>query len=466
MSHDLIIVGGGIAGLTCAWRLSAAGRRPLVLETAPRPGGNVRSDVVDGFLLERGPHTFLSSAEQLFSLAAEAGLEDQLVNSRPEAAARFIARDGRLHRAPDSPGRFISTRLLSWRAKLRLAAEPLITRRGGPQDSALKFFERRFGAEAARVIAGAFVSGVYAGDPASLSAPAAFPLFWGFERESGGMIRGAMRYQRKKKAERRARGAEAPPCRRGLWSFRRGLGQFSECLAAALGHRYRGGRAVDRVSVDGSEFLVHAGGETLRAAELVMAVPPHRAAALLAGADQELTGLLGGIPMAPVAVVSLGFRRRLDELPDGFGFLAPRGEGVTSLGILFPSRVFPGRAPEGGDLLTAYLGGMLDRGAPKRDDDALVGEVCRDLERLTGCRTEPDMIRVVRHAAAIPQLVVGHLERMAAMRQRLERLPGLFLAGNYLRGVGIKDAVASGEAAAEAVLGGARTAVAGREAVA
>jgi len=104
MKRDLIVVGGGMAGLSCAWRLNGSGLRPVVLEAAPEAGGNVRSESVDGFLLERGPHTFLSSADQIFRLAAEAGLEDQLIRSRPSASARYIARNGRLHRAPDGMG--------------------------------------------------------------------------------------------------------------------------------------------------------------------------------------------------------------------------------------------------------------------------------------------------------------------------------------------------------------------------
>ncbi len=452
MKHDLIIVGGGMAGLSCAWRLAAAGMRPLLLEAAPEAGGNVRSETVDGFLLERGPHTFLSSAEQIFDLAVQAGLEDQLVQSRPSASARFIVRGGRLHRAPDGPGSFFSTRLLSWRSKLRLAAEPLCTGRGHPDDSALNFFERRFGAEAARVIAGAFVSGVYAGDPATLSAPAAFPLFWGFEQETGSMIRGAFRLQRQRKAAREALGEAAPPRRNGLWSFRNGLGQFSGSLAAKFGTQFRAGSPVLQLGEDAGGFRVAGDWGTHHAPQLVLAVPPHEAAKLLAGLDHELAALLQGIPMSPVAVVSLGFRERLTSLPDGFGFLAPRGEGVRSLGVLFPSRVFEGRAPQGGDLLTGYLGGMLDSGTLELDDEALSELMRSDLARLTGSRPEPCMVRVARHRSAIPQLVIGHLERMADVRRRLERLPGLHLAGNYLRGVGIKDAVASGLDAAETIL--------------
>lgn len=452
-NHDLIVVGGGMAGLSCAWRLAAAGLRPLVLEAAAEPGGNVRSRVVDGgYRLERGPHTFLASADQIFELATEVGLGDQLVQARPDAASRFIARGGHLHRAPDGAGAFLSSRLLSWSAKLRLATEPFRNGRGRPDDSALRFFERRFGAEAARVIAGAFVSGVYAGDPAALSAPAAFPLFWGFEQEAGSMIRGALRYQRQRKKAREALGEVAAPRRRGLWSFGKGLGQLSGALAESLGPLFRAGTPVEQLGRGEGGYRL--GGEQgeLSTHHLVLAVPPPEAATLLAGVDQELAGLLSGIPMAPVAVASLGFQKRQDSLPDGFGFLAPRNEGVRSLGVLFPSRIFHGRAPEGGDLLTAYVGGMLNPGALELSDQALAELVRQDLTRLTGSVGRPDLVRVVRHRTAIPQLVVGHLERMAEVRRRLDRFPGLHLAGNYLRGVGIKDAVASGLDTADAVL--------------
>jgi oxygen-dependent protoporphyrinogen oxidase len=452
MNHDPIIVGGGMAGLSCAWRLTAAGLRPLVLEAAPEAGGNVRSETVEGFRLERGPHTFLSSADQIFGLASEVGLEDQLVQSRPGSSARFIVRDTRLHQAPDGLGTFLSTHLLSWRSKLRLVAEPLFTGRGRSDDSALRFFERRFGPEAARVIAGAFVSGVYAGDPAALSAPAAFPLFWGFEQDRGSMVRGAIRHQRQKKVARLALGDAAPPRRSGLWSFRLGLGQLSAALAGKLGPRFRAGSPVAQLALGRSGFRLAGTGGNVEARQLVLAVPPHEAARLLAGVDPELSDLLAGIPMAPVAVISLGFQERLDSLPDGFGFLAPRGEGVCSLGVLFPSRVFAGRAPLGGDLLTAYMGGMLDSGALDLDDETLAGLVLDDITRLTGRRAEPCMVRVTRHRTAIPQLVIGHLERMARVKTCLDRLPGLHLAGNYLRGVGIKDAVASGLETAETVL--------------
>jgi oxygen-dependent protoporphyrinogen oxidase len=140
-------------------------------------------------------------------------------------------------------------------------------------------------------------------------------------------------------------------------------------------------------------------------------------------------------------------------VPDGFGFLVPRGEGIRSLGVLFPSRLFDGRAPEGGDLLAGFVGGMTDPGALDLDDESIAMILFGDLERLCGLATRPAFQKVVRYRGAIPQLVLGHLDRMNLVRRRLARLPGLHLAGNYLHGVGMKDAVRSGFEAAEAVQG-------------
>ena len=157
--------------------------------------------------------------------------------------------------------------------------------------------------------------------------------------------------------------------------------------------------------------------------------------------------------MAPVAVVHLGLRRRAPEVPDGFGFLAPRGEGVRSLGVLFPSRLFDGRTPEGGDLFTGFVGGTLDPAALDLDDAALLEIVRSDLSRLVRREVSPDFVRVARFPEAIPQCTLGHLDRLAGIRERLACLRGLVLAGNYLRGVGMKDAVGSGLDAAETVDG-------------
>jgi protoporphyrinogen/coproporphyrinogen III oxidase len=448
---DVVVVGAGVAGLTAAVRLVGAGLDTVVLEAGQTPGGNVQTEEVQGFLLERGPHTFMASADAIFEIGEQVGASDALTGTRPEAEARFIARNGRIHAMPTGAWSFLSTSLLSWRSRFELATEPFRIERGQPDDTAATFFARRFGPEAARVLAGAFVSGVYAGDPERLSAPAAFPLFWGFEQECGSMIRGAMRHGRRRKAERKARG-ESGPARKGLYSYSGGLGTFSKAAAAHLGDRVKlASPALSLERGPGGTWVVGTSHGAVAGRALVLAVPPGDAGALARGIDPELGDLVAGIPMAPVAVVQIGFRSRAAEIPEGFGFLVPRGEGIRTLGVLFPSRLFDGRAPEGGDLLAGFVGGVSDPGALDLDDGALLDVVLGDLGRLTGLQKRPDFVDVRRHRAAIPQFVLGHLERMERLRGRAAGHPGLFLAGNWLSGVGMKDAVRSGVAAASDV---------------
>lgn len=449
---EAIVVGGGIAGLACGLRLHAAGVDVEVWEEEDEPGGHVRTIAEEGFRMERGPHTFLGSSDDVFALAAEAGAEAELVPALASSAVRFIARGGRLHEVFTGPIGFLRSGLISWRGKWDLATEVLRTRRGREDDSAAEFFERRFGPEAARVLAGAFVSGVYAGDPERLSAPAAFPLFWGFEKEWGGMVRGGVRHMLARRRARRALGAAAPPLRKGLWSLRGGLGTLSRAAARTLGSALVSSCGAASIARDGVAWRVSAGSREAQARFVVVAAPPPRASVLLAAVDRDLGEAIAGVAMAPLAVAHLGFRGRLAEIPDAFGFLVPRGEGIRTLGVLFPSRMFGDRAPAGGDLLTGFVGGSMDRAAMDLEDGDLVRTVMDDVGRLTGLAREPDHVRVLRYAAAIPQLEHGHLGRMRAVRKRLSALPGLVLAGNYLGGVGMKDAIGSGMEAAARVI--------------
>lgn len=455
--RDVIVIGGGIAGLSCALRLRAAGLDVELLEAQPQAGGNIQTSEIDGFRFERGPHTFMPSADDIFVLAAEVGIGDQIVASAPAAERRFIVRNGKLHAVPSGPWSFVTSDLLSLRAKLQLMTEPLRTgQRGAATDSATTFFARRFGEEGARVLAGAFISGVYAGDPATLSAPAAFPLFWRFEQERGSMILGAMAHGKQRKQQRaelaRQNGQPLAARPKGLCTFANGLGQLTSTIALRLGDRCRTGAPVRTVARDNGGYAIGLDGEVLRARQVVVATPPSAASQILRPLDALLADLVSGIPLAPMTVVHLGFRQRQAGVPDGFGFLAPRNEGVRSLGVLFPSRLFGQRTPDGGELLTGFVGGMTDAQALALADVEIERIVRDDLRQLCGVDAAPDFVRVLRYQGAIPQFVLGHLERMVQLRSRLATLPGLHLAGNYLHGVGMKDAVASGFETAAAIV--------------
>ncbi len=451
MAAEVLIIGGGIAGLACALRLQNQGVAVELFEADTVAGGNIRTENMGDFRIERGPHTFMASADDVFTLASEAGLGEQIVVSNPAAHNRFMVRNGHMYKVFSGPLSFLGSRLLSFRGKLKLMGEPFRTRRRGqPDDSARQFFDRRFGPEAARILAGGFISGVYAGDLDQLSARAAFPLFWGFEQESGSMIRGALRLRKQRRAARRQAADPGPERPKGLCSFEQGLGQLSQAIAKLLGPHCHLGHKVLALRRSDKGFEIECDGQRHGAQQVVLAVPPGPAAGLLQELDEEAAAALAGIPMAKLAVVYLGFDQDLSSIPDGFGFLAPRDEGVRTLGVLFPSRLFAGRSPTPGDLLVGFVGGTRDPEAIKLSDDQLSQIVTEDLKLLTGLSARPCRCQVIRHQAAIPQFIQGHAERMDQLHARLQQFPGLHLAGNYLRGVGMKDAVGSGFAAAAA----------------
>ncbi len=449
---DVIIVGGGIAGLTAAWDLVRAGRKVLVLEADSDVGGNVRTMDGRDYRMERGPHSFMGSAEHVWRLVDELGLEHQVEEAAPVASNRFIFRGGRLHALPLSAGAFLGTRLLSFGAKLRLGMEPFMPAGGTEDDTAWEFFVRRFGEEAASWIMSPFISGIYAGDIQALGARAAFPKFWRFEQDSGSMIRGAYRYMKDKK---KRLAAEGKAVRKGLFTTYRGIGGLTTNLGVRLSRNILADTPVQVVApVPDGVRVAWAGGEAVARA-VVIAAPPPRASRLLAESIPGAADALDEIPLVPVAVIHWSpVHEDMGPWPQGFGALIPRQEGLRVLGTLFPSQLFEGRAPEGRRLFTSYYGGALDPGAVELDDAALTAVVAEDHTRMFGFDPGPiDCIRVQRYPHAIPQLLPGHPAVVERLRAAVGAVPGLFLAGNYLTGVGIENAVESGYMAADAVTG-------------
>jgi oxygen-dependent protoporphyrinogen oxidase len=447
------VVGGGIAGLAAA--LAVRRRMPearlTVLEAAPRPGGNIRSERADGYLCEWGPNGFLDRAPETLALVRELGLESRLHVSDDRARRRFIFRSGRLHVVPGGPGSFLASGLLSWRGKLRIAVEPLARRRPEGDETIDAFASRRIGREAASTLVGSMVSGVFAGDSRALSLRACFPKMWEMETEHGGLFRALLARMR----ERRVRRGDAVGAPLGtLTSFRDGTEELVRAAAETLGACLRLSSPARALRPTASGWRLDAEGDTgLEADAVVLAAPPSASAPLVAGVDDALAAELAAIPSAGLAVVALGYAER--DLPrplDGFGFLVPRGEGPRILGALWDSSVYPGRAPEGRVLVRAMIGGARDPEAVRLDDGALLDVVRRDLAVTMGLDREPELVRVFRHPLGIPQYVVGHLDRLGRIEGRLARHRGLFVAGNGYRGVAINSCVTEAAPLADRVV--------------
>ncbi len=453
----ILIIGGGISGLTLAYRLEQ--RLPaaevLVLEQQTRVGGTIETVSRAGYRVEAGPNGFLDTKPATVDLCREIGLGERLTPASEAAGRnRFLLLHGRLCRLPSGFLSFLTSDVLSWRAKLRLLTERFRSPCREPGDESIDAFaRRRVGNEIAETLADAFVTGIHAGDPALLSVQAAFPRLAAFERVHGSVLRGFAQARRQRRAEAAARGEPAP--RPGkMWSFREGLG----LLVATLRERLRtppwtgiSVRAVVRASNESWQVRAE-GRDTWTAAAVVLACPAYQQAALLADLDTDLAQQIGAIPYNRVAVVGLGYRTA--DVPvstEGFGYLSPQRCRRDVLGVQWCSSIFPDRAPPGCVLLRALCGGWHRPEIVDWDDERLLQAVRSELAQTMHIQAPPVFHHIVRWHRAIPQYHLGHLDRVAAIEQRVSNHAGLFLGGNAYHGVAMNDCVEQASVLAERV---------------
>jgi len=438
------IVGAGIAGLTLAERLVAAGHDVTVIDPEARAGGLIRSERREGFLCETGPQAILSGRPDTRALLAAAGVEQRMIWAEPATRRRFVYIRGALRPLPANPPALLKTDLLGAMAKLRLAREPFVPKADPERDeSVLAFVERRFGAEAARAIGAPAVIGVYAGDAANLSIKSALPRLWELEQKHGSVLRGAM-------AERKAQAGDGPM---RSFSFPEGLEELPRALAEKLGGRRVVARAAALEPV-GTGWRVQlepgAGPTHVDAERVVLATPGPVTAKLLAPLAPAAASALTSIPVAPIAVAALGFRAGADLGMDlaAYGFIVARGEGPTLLGCQYETSIFAHRAPPGAVLLRALLGGTFDPAIVEATDDAIAARAVADLRTITGLRADPDFVAVWRHPAGIPQYDLAHAGRVGVLQDELRRHAGLLVLGQSTTGVGVNDGIAAAAALA------------------
>jgi oxygen-dependent protoporphyrinogen oxidase len=434
------VVGAGIAGLCTAHELLE--REPpealdlVCLDADTRPGGLLRTGSARGFLFEWAANGFLDDAPATLGLVRRLGLTPRLVRSRSDAERRFVYVRGKLRELPSTPAGFVGSGILSLAGRARVMAEPMVPKRPpeAGDETIHAFATRRLGAEAARTLVDCVVSGIWAGDAERLSLRATFPKLHELEARHGSLFR----------AMKSGGDGGLVGARGQLVSLAGGMQELTDALAARLGPRLVLGRPLARLSDLGRRgFRLHfERGAPEEAEAVVLACPARAAASIVAEMDPELAVRFGAIETAPIAVLHFGYRRdALPERPDGFGFLAPRSEGLRILGTLWASDIFDGRAPAGSQLLTTLVGGAHDPHVLDVDDAALVRAVRDDLARVMRILPDPYFVQIVRHPAGIPQYNVGHLERLAGIEERLARFPGLSVTGASYRGVSINGCI-------------------------
>ena len=461
-----IVVGGGISGLATAYLLqkkALAAKIELeitLLEQEPRVGGKIWSIKDEGYLCEWGPNGFLDSKPQTLELCRALGAGAQLLRSNDNARKRFIYSRGMLHQLPENGPAFLKSKLISWPGKLRLAMEPFAAKPPQDVDETLAAFaRRRLGDEALRKLIGPMVSGIFAGDPETMSLKSCFPRIAELESEYGGLIRAMLKLAKQKKKEIAEGKAVASAAGPGgiLTSFRGGIQSLTDILAEKLGSDVvMTGRKAVRVEKGGENapYRVVTEAGDLEGDLVVLATPAYASAELVRELDTYMNHALKEIPYASMTVACFGYERdkvRYDL--KGFGYLIPKEEKMNTLGTLWDSSIFENRAPAGRVLLRSMVGGACFPKCINLSDADIVDRVMSDLKTIMGIKLPPSFIRVFRHEKAIPQYVVGHGHRVTMLEDKLRSHPGLFLTGNSYRGIGLNDCVAASDRTALAAVG-------------
>ena len=445
MPQHVVIVGGGISGLSAAYDLARAGIEHTLFEKQPRLGGVIQTRAENDCVLECGPDSFLAAKPEAITLIKELGLEGELIGSNDFQRTTYILKHGRLVPLPEGVMMIVPTKimpmvksnLLSWGTKIRMGFELLRRPKRYLDRSVAAFVIDHFGEETLDYLAEPLLSGVYGGNPHDLSAASVLPRFVEMETTQGSLGRAVM-------------GAKRPAPGGSLFkTLASGLGTLIEALATYANIRHDGIDAIERRE---GAFRVQAAGEWIDASNVIVATPATTAASLIKNVDPELSALLGAIPYSSSVIVSLIFdAAKFDGQRAGFGFLVPKRERDRLAACTFVATKFPHRAPDDRIILRCFFGGTGDEGVLSESDESLVTIAREELRRILGLTAAPLFTYISRWPKSMAQYNVGHGVRVAEIKKRTAAIPGLHLAGNAYDGIGIPDCVRSGRQAAAGI---------------
>ncbi|MGH8916677.1 MAG: protoporphyrinogen oxidase [Acidimicrobiia bacterium] len=451
---DVVVVGGGISGLVAAHSLRKDGAAVTLVEASSRLGGKVLTEIDEGFLIESGPDSFVAGKGSVLALAAELGLTESVIATRPENRGSYVWWEGRLHPLPDglllmAPSRLgplLGSSLLSWPGKLRVLADLVLPRRNEPGDESLQsFVERRLGHEVLERIAEPLIAGIHAAEPSTMSLQASFPRFLQMEQDHRSLILAA-----------RAAASRRPGSGSSHFaSFERGMGQLTGALSEALaGADIRTDVSVTGLAHgDGAYQLRLDRGTALRADGVVLATPSVVTADLLSGISPPAAHALAGIHQVATSVVTLAFRTH--QLPplSGSGFVVPAAQARHIMGVSYLSRKWRGRVPDQGfELLRVFVGGPHGQDLALAGEDRLLGVALDELEAMLGIAAKPARTWAHPWEGGLHQYTLGHTNRVSTAEAALAAHPGLALAGGAFHGIGLNECIDSGRRAAVSVL--------------
>lgn len=437
---DIIIIGAGLTGLALAYYLKKKGCLPLVLEKAEGPGGVIQSHSEKGFTYESGPNTGVLSTKEIALLFEELSGECTLETGQSGASKRYVMKNGRWEPLPSGILSAVKTPLFTMKDKFRILGEPFREPGSNPDESVADMVRRRMGKSFLDYAVDPFISGIYAGDPSRLVTRYALPKLYALEQNYGSFIWGSIKKSREKKSD------DEKKATRKVFSVKGGLGNLIAALEKEIGiENFRYGvrdikteytgngfrvsfaASGEFINTECSRFVSTAGGYALT--EILTFIPP-----------EELDPILS-LNYAGVVQVAAGYSKWTGTPLDAFGGLVPSLEKRQILGILFPSAIFNNRAPEGGALLSVFLGGTRNRELITKSDAEITDIALGEIRKTLGEKGEPDLLKVFRYEKAIPQYESSTGERLECIEELEGRYPGLVLAGNIRDGIGMADRV-------------------------
>lgn len=452
MEKDIVIVGAGLTGLTLAYYLKKAGKRVLVIEKDKRTGGVIQTIQEDGFTYETGPSTGVLSSQELVDLFDNLKEECTLEIANPSAKKRYIWKDMKWEPIPGGHDfGAVTTPLFTLKDKFRVLGEVFKAKGGHPDESVADLVVRRLGQSILDYAVDPFVSGVYAGDPKHLIVRHALPKLYALEQNYGGFIRGSIAKHKEYKKN------PQPRVTKDVFSVEGGLQKMIDALTQQIGNEnILTGCENVKIQPVNTGFLVaftHQGQAlSVTSPKVVTTAGGYALASMLPFVSSDCICHMTNTTYAPVIHVAAGYNNWTGVQLDAFGGLVPTKENRQILGVLFPSAIFKNRCPEGGAMLSVFLGGIKKPDFFSKSDEEIRALVLNELKLTMKTSVDPDLLKIHRYRYAIAQYDIKTEKRLNAIKSVEQKYPGLILAGSIRDGIGISDRVKQAVALAKQLI--------------
>lgn len=441
IEKEIVVIGGGLTGLTLSFYLKKAGKSVMLIEQNDRTGGVINSVTENGFTYETGPSTGVISSIEIAELFEDLQGKCTLETANSQAKKRYIWKNHKWEALPSGLVSAVKTPLFTWSDKFRILGEPFRKAGGFPDESVAELVKRRLGKSFLDFAVNPFIAGVYAGDPNQLITRYALPKLYLLEQNYGSFVRGAIQ-KRKEPSE-----LNAQKVTREVFSVKGGLKNLINALNAEIGSEnillnckqakilpVPHGFITSYIDISGQEVEIES-------ANVISTIGGYALPVLLPFVDEKWMESLAETTYAGVIQVAVGYKNWTGKKLDAFGGLLPTTENRNILGILFPSAIFTNRAPEGGALLSVFLGGVNKPDIFAKNDEEIKQIINEELRITMKIDTVPDLVHIHRYQHAIAQYDIKTGKRYESIDYIQKKFTGLILAGNIRDGIGMSDRV-------------------------